>query len=97
MLDTLRAMLQPSPGMAFDFSQAGWKAVATCSRTSPKQRIEMENEASNFMAQVQTQLNELESAPALSVAEQDIVESFQEQEFSARRCAERIAEERGPK
>lgn len=55
----------------------------------------MNNGASDFMAQVQGQLNELGSAPALTTSEQDIVTDFLEQEFSAQRCAQRIAEERG--
>jgi hypothetical protein len=57
----------------------------------------MEHGASNFMAQVQGQLNELGSAPTLTASEQDVVADFQEQEFSAQRCAQRIAEERGAK
>ena len=57
----------------------------------------MENEASKFMAKVQGQLNELGSAPALTASEQDVVADFQEQEFSAQRCAQRIVEERGAK
>jgi hypothetical protein len=57
----------------------------------------MENGASNFIAQVQDQLNELGSAPALTASEQDVVADFLEQEFSAQRCAQRIAEERGAK
>jgi hypothetical protein len=57
----------------------------------------MENGAPNFMAQVQSQLNELGSAPALTASEQDVVADFQEQDFSAHRCAQRIAEERGAK
>jgi hypothetical protein len=57
----------------------------------------MENGASNFMAQVQDQLNELGSAPALTASEQDVVADFLEREFSAQRCAQRIAEERGAK
>jgi len=57
----------------------------------------MENGAPNFMAQVQSQLNELGSAPALTASEQDVVADFQEKDFSAHRCAQRIAEERGAK
>lgn len=57
----------------------------------------MEHGASNFIAQVQGQLNELGSAPTLTASEQDVVADFQEQEFSAQRCAQRIAEERGAK
>lgn len=57
----------------------------------------MENGAPKFMAQVQGQLNELGSAPALSASEQEVVADFQEQGFSAQRCAQRIAEERGAK
>jgi len=55
----------------------------------------MENESSNFMAQVQDKLSEIGSAPALTGDEQDIVAQFQEQEFSAQRCAARIVEQRG--
>lgn len=55
----------------------------------------MENGSPNFMAQVQDKLSEIGSAPALTGDEQDIVAQFQEQEFSAQRCAERIVEQRG--
>lgn len=48
------------------------------------------------MAQVQSQLHVLGSAATLTVEEQDTVADFEEQQFSARRCAQRIAEERGP-
>lgn len=57
----------------------------------------MENGVPNFMGQVQGQLNELGSAPALTASEEDVVADFQEQEFSAQRCAQWIAEERGGK
>lgn len=57
----------------------------------------MKNGAPNFMSQVQIQLNELGGAPALTASEQDVVADFQEQEFSAQRCAQRIVEDRGGK
>lgn len=55
----------------------------------------MGNEAGNFMAQVQEHLVAAGASGTLSVDEQDIVTDFQEQDFSAKRCAERIVEERG--
>lgn len=57
----------------------------------------MNNGLSNFMEQVQGQLNELGSAPALSANEQDAVMDFHEQDFSARRCAEIIMDGRAAK
>lgn len=57
----------------------------------------MDNGVPNFMAQVQGHLNELAGVPALTASEQDVVVDFQEQEFSAQRCAQRIAEERRAK
>lgn len=57
----------------------------------------MNNGVSNFMEQVQGQLNELGSAPALSADEQDVVQDFHEQDFSARRCAESIVDGRAAK
>jgi len=47
-------------------------------------------EMSDFIAQVQAELNELGGAPTISVNEQSVVEDFKEQDFSARSCAERI-------
>lgn len=57
----------------------------------------MNNGVSNFMEQVQSQLNELGSAPALSGDEQDTIVDFHEQDFSARRCAESIVGRRAVK
>lgn len=57
----------------------------------------MNNGVSNFMGQVQDQLNELGSTPALSADEQDTVLDFHEQDFSARRCAESIVGGRAAK
>jgi hypothetical protein len=54
----------------------------------------MENGTSSFIEQVQGELRELGSTPTLSVNEQDVVTDFQEQQFSAQRCAQRIADER---
>lgn len=50
----------------------------------------MNSDISNFMQQVQNQLNELGGFPALSGNEQDTVQDFHEHNFSARRCAESI-------
>lgn len=69
------------------------EAIATRSRAHHRREDQtMDNGTSNFMAQVQDQLNELGSVPALTVGEQEITQDFHENEFSARRCAERIVE-----
>lgn len=54
----------------------------------------MSEEMSRFMSAVQNELHSRGASASLSVDEEDIVNDYGGQQFSAMRCAERIIEER---
>jgi len=54
----------------------------------------MNDASSTFFTEVQGYLNEMNQSPTLTADERDIVDDYATQEFSAKACADHIAQER---
>jgi hypothetical protein len=57
-------------------------------------RRSMSERMGRFMSEVQHELQNRGTSPSLSVDEEDLVNDYEEQQFSAKKCAERIIEQR---